>query len=184
MEVQSRRLREMPSRRGASSRRQHFSQGRKNIRRNVTETGFREMLVQQCIASGLVLFVALSVSFLPLSFAIELRSGVKRALSQEGSADGFLDIAGGLTNRYESLLNSIKLVFQEPSAGVADQWQNPDAPIEIDYSPGTGIPSAADEPADDYIQVAPDMEVRIDENVLRGLNTGEFYEVDGSEKKR
>jgi len=119
------------------------------------------------------------ISFLPLGFAIELRSGVKRALSQEGDADGLIDVAGGITNRYESLKDSIRSIFEGPSDGVSDQWPTGDIPADI-YSPTErGIPQDSAARA-----VQTDTEVRIDENVLSIINTGGFYEVDDSEKKR
>jgi len=190
METHQRRLREVPLRSWAASRESHFGRGRRYARKGGTqETGFREMLMQQCIASGLILFVALTISFMPLSFASNLRGGVKRALSEEGSADSLLDAAGGLTDRYEVLKDSIKMMFEGPASGVANQWQESDAPMGIDYSPGEGIPPQDNALGEDgaggtSIQAQPGTDVRIDENVLRSINSVEFYEVDEGEKKR
>lgn len=184
MEIQQRRSRETPFRSWAASRRPNFSRKQKYARRHEAEKSFREMLVQQCIVSGLILFVALMMNFIPMSFANELRGGVKRALSQEGSADGLLDAAGGIADRYESLKNSIKSVFEAPSAGVADQWQDSDIPMGTDYSSETVIDPRGDDTGVTPMRVYPDADVRIDENVLKGINTGMFYEVDEAEKKR
>jgi len=180
MGVQQRRMRETPFRSWVAPRKPYFSKRQKYTRRHETETGFREMLVQQCIVSGLILFVALALNFLPLSFVNDLRGGIKRALSQEGSADGLLDAVGGIADRYESLMNSIKSVFDYPS----EQWQDSDMPMGIDYSPETGIPPLEDGTEAAPMSIPPDTDVQIDENVLRGINTGMFYEVDEAEKKR
>ena len=183
--VAQRRLRDASSRSWAVSRGAGFSRGRKYAGKREAELGLREMLVQQCIISGLILFLALTISFLPLGFVSELRGSVKHALSQEGTADGLLDMAGGLADRYESLKKSLKSMFLEPSAEVGEQWRDGDIPLGIDYSPGVGIPpqDGDRESENASIQSQPDTDARIDENVLRIINTGEFYEVDDNEKK-
>ena len=183
MEIQQRRLRETPSHTWAAPRGANFSRGKRYVNKRVAEFSLREMLLQQCILSGLILFVALAISFLPFSFANELRGSVKHALSQEGSVEGLLNIAGGITDRYESFKNDIKSMFKGSPDGVGDQWKDNNAPMGIDYSPGVGIPLRDNAIVTDDVPLQPDTSAMIDENVLKIINTGEFYEADEPGKK-
>jgi len=183
METQQRRLREAPSRSWVASRGTNFSRGKRYGNKREVGQSLREMLVQQCIVSGLILFAALAISFLPFGFAGDLRSYVKHTLSQEGSVEGLLNIAGGITDRYESFKSSVKLLFEKPDGSVDDQWRDNETPMGIDYSPGVGIPLRDNAIVTDDVPLQPDTSAMIDENVLKIINTGEFYEADESGKK-
>ncbi|MCL2699064.1 MAG: hypothetical protein FWE68_02000 [Defluviitaleaceae bacterium] len=160
--------------------RYNFARGRNRYaRRREPESGLREMLVQQFIASGLILFVALAISFLPLSFSYEIRGGVKRALSQDGGE--LPDLAGGIAAQYDALRNSIRVMFEEPAAPTA-----PAAPTGLDYMPGAGIPQRVYPSEPGTQPELSGMDANIDEHILRSINTGEFYPVNesGSEDEK
>jgi len=138
-----------------SSTNRPYSNKRKTHRRtythrNAEKTDIREKILIQCIVSGVILFIALSINFVKTDFTLSVKNSLKSTLSTETNPDNLMDQAAKINNMMSNIRDSVQGIF------VSDQVVN--------YS-DTSIH------AGEYVDDNADF--RIDEEILERINDTE-----------
>lgn len=122
-----------------------------------------EIIIKQCIVSGIIFSFILLLNLINTDFTQDIREELKIALSNNMSADEIKKAAGKSLDTFSDMQNSVKTIM----GGTPETTETyvPTPEVIPDNSP-----RSTDDTSDPSIQASPSPDFRIDEDILLEMN--------------
>ncbi len=153
-----------------AEQRRAYTKYRSNLRtssKKTSEFNLSETIVMQCIVSGIIILMALCISFIDTPTTNEIEVSLKKALSEEMTKENITDLTQGAVAKYENLKSNMQVIF----GGAEGMIQESESPVKV--VPKAETVAETKKPANN--------DFRIDEDVLNSINGQDIY--DTTEKK-